>query len=37
VEQLKGKIVGIAFLIELGFLKGRQKLKGQDVFSLIKY
>jgi adenine phosphoribosyltransferase len=37
VEQLRGTIVGVAFLIELGFLKGRQKLKGQDVFSLIKY
>ncbi|NTV52666.1 MAG: adenine phosphoribosyltransferase [Candidatus Firestonebacteria bacterium] len=37
VEQLRGEIVGVAFLIELGFLKGRDKLKGQDVFSLIKY
>jgi len=37
VEQLKGNIVGIAFLIELEFLKGREKLVGQDVFSLLQY
>lgn len=37
VEQLKGKIVGISFLIELEFLKGREKLKGHEVFSLLKY
>ena len=37
VEQLKGKIVGIAFLIELAGLKGKEKLKGYQVYSLIKY
>ena len=37
VEQLGGKVVGIAFLIELAFLQGRQKLGNHDVFSLIKY
>jgi adenine phosphoribosyltransferase len=37
VEQLGGTIVGVAFLIELSFLKGREKLKGYDVFSLITY
>jgi adenine phosphoribosyltransferase len=37
VEQLKGHIVGISFLIELEFLKGRDKLKGYDIFSLLKY
>ena len=37
VEQLKGTIVGISFLIELEFLKGRNKLQGHDVFSLLKY
>lgn len=37
VEQLKGKIVGIAFLIELTELKGKDKLKGYPVYSLIKY
>jgi len=37
VERLKGQIVGIAFLIELTFLNGREKIKDYPVFSLIKY
>jgi adenine phosphoribosyltransferase len=37
VEQVGGHVVGIAFLIELDFLKGREKLAGYDVFSLIHY
>ena len=37
VKQLKGKITGIAFLIELSDLKGKDKLKGYPVYSLIKY
>lgn len=37
VKKLQGKISGIAFLIELGFLKGREKLKEYPIFSLIKY
>jgi len=37
VKQLQGKIVGIAFLIELTDLKGKDKLKGYPVYSLIKY
>lgn len=37
VEQLGGKIAGIAFAIELDFLKGRSKLAGHDVFSLLHY
>lgn len=37
VERLKGKVVGLAFLIELSALKGREKLKGYDVETLIKY
>ena len=37
VEQLGGTVVGLAFVIELEFLKGREKLQGYDVFSLIKY
>lgn len=37
IEKLKGNIVGLAFLIELEFLKGRDKLKGHDIYSLIKY
>jgi adenine phosphoribosyltransferase len=37
VRKLGADIVGLAFLIELEFLKGREKLKGQDIFTLIKY
>ncbi len=37
IKQLKGKISGIAFLIELKDLKGKNKLKGYPVYSLIKY
>jgi len=37
VEMLGGEVVGIAFLIELTFLKGVEKLKGYDVFTVIEY
>jgi adenine phosphoribosyltransferase len=37
VEKLGGHIAGIAFLVELTFLRGREQLKGHDVFALIKY
>jgi adenine phosphoribosyltransferase len=37
VEQLGGVVVGVAFLIELGFLNGRDKLDGRDLFTLITY
>ena len=37
VEQLGGTVVGLAFVVELEFLPGRQKLDGYDVRSLIKY
>jgi adenine phosphoribosyltransferase len=37
VEVLEGKVVGLAFVIELSFLKGREVLKGYDVFSIVKY
>ncbi len=37
VEQLGGKIIGVAFLVELDFLHGREKLEGYDVQSLIHY
>jgi adenine phosphoribosyltransferase len=37
VERLGGKVVGIACLIELSFLKGRDQLGGYDFFSLITY
>lgn len=37
VKKLKGKIIGIEFLIELTYLKGRKILKGQKIKSLLKY
>jgi adenine phosphoribosyltransferase len=37
VELLGGKVEGLAFAVELTFLKGRAKLPGLDVFSLIQY
>ena len=37
VQRLKGEIVGLAFLVELGFLKGRDRLTGQTVTSVITY
>ena len=37
VESLGGIVVGIAFLIELKYLHGIDKLKGYDVVSLISY
>lgn len=37
VEEMGATVVGVAFLIELTFLNGIDKLQGQDIFSLIKY
>jgi adenine phosphoribosyltransferase len=37
VKQLKGEIVGLAFLIELAALKGRDKLAGYEIATLISY
>ena len=37
VQRLGGEVVGIAFLVELTALQGRQRLDGQNVFSLIQY
>jgi adenine phosphoribosyltransferase len=37
VEQLGGTVVGLAFVIELEFLNGREKLGGYDILSLIQY
>ncbi len=37
VEKLGGEIVGILFLIELDFLKGREKLKNYAVHTIIHY
>jgi adenine phosphoribosyltransferase len=38
VEKLGGKVVGIGFLIELGYLDGRKTIGDKyDVFSIIQY
>ena len=37
VEVLRGKVVGFAFVVELSALKGRDALKGYDVYSIVKY
>jgi adenine phosphoribosyltransferase len=37
VEQLGGTVVGLAFVIVLEFLNGREKLAGYDVCPLIQY
>jgi len=36
-EKLGGRVAAIAVLIELEFLKGREKLAGREISSLIKY
>ena len=36
-RQLGGEIVGLAFAVELDFLKGRERFKDLDVFSLLHY
>ncbi len=37
IESLGGVVSSLAFVIELDFLKGRDKLKGYDVLSLLHY
>jgi len=37
VEKLGGKVVAASFVIELEFLKGRDRLAGYDIVSLLKY
>jgi adenine phosphoribosyltransferase len=36
-SSLGAKIAGLGFVVELDFLKGRDKLKGYDVLSLLRY
>ncbi|MCU0269197.1 MAG: adenine phosphoribosyltransferase [Acidimicrobiales bacterium] len=36
-ERLGAEVVGLAFVIELGFLGGREQLEGYDVLSLVTY
>jgi adenine phosphoribosyltransferase len=35
VERVGGNIAGLAFVVELGFLEGRAKLRDHDILSLI--
>jgi adenine phosphoribosyltransferase len=37
VEKIGGTVAGITFVVELDFLKGRDRLTGYPVFSLIQY
>ncbi len=37
VEKMGGRVEAYAFLVELGFLNGREKLAGHKVLSLIRY
>jgi adenine phosphoribosyltransferase len=37
VEQLGGRVVGCAFVVELAFLQGRRALAGYDVHALVRY
>ncbi|AUS95911.1 adenine phosphoribosyltransferase [Clostridium thermosuccinogenes] len=37
VEKLGGQVAGLVFFIELEFLKGREKLKGYNVESVVKF
>lgn len=37
VESMGGKVVKLAYLIELGFLNGRETLQGYDIASIIQY
>ncbi len=37
VEQLGGSVVGLAFIVELTFLPGRDRLADYDVHSLVQY
>lgn len=37
IERLGGQVAGLAFAIELSFLKGRERLNGYEVFSLLQY
>jgi adenine phosphoribosyltransferase len=37
VRKLEGEVVGVAFLIELLFLNGRQKIAQEKVFSVLQY
>jgi adenine phosphoribosyltransferase len=37
IEKAGGQVAGCAFLVELAFLKGREKLLPHEVFSLVQF
>ncbi len=37
VQRLRGEVVGLAFLVELEFLRGRDRLQGHRVTSVVQY
>ncbi|MGE3153091.1 MAG: adenine phosphoribosyltransferase [Nitrospiraceae bacterium] len=37
VEQLGGQVAGLGFLVELEFLKGRERLQGYNLFAAVAY
>lgn len=37
IEKMGGEIVGMTFLVELGFLGGRKKLERYNIYSLVHY
>jgi adenine phosphoribosyltransferase len=37
IAKAGGRVIGCAFLVELAFLKGRERLHPHEVFSLITY
>ena len=37
VQELGGSVLGLAFIVELESLKGREKLDGFDVYSVLRY
>src|SRR5262245_23234570 len=37
IEKAGGQVVGCAFLVELAFLNGRERLKPFDIYSILKY
>jgi adenine phosphoribosyltransferase len=37
VRRIGGTLVGLSFLIELNFLRGRDKLQGEEVYSVLQY
>ena len=37
VRRLGGEVVGLAFLVELTFLQGRERLRGYDLHAVVSY